>query len=167
MKLPAILLTCALTVFAAGEFSNRRAPGFSLPDSHFQQHDPQDYRGRVVIVDFIQTTCGACQHLTDMLLLLKAKYGDKLAIISITTLPDNFGTVDKFATERRIPWPVVFDSGQVMVSYLRMTPANAKVEFPHMFVIDRIGTIREDYDGSDAAGLTVAGISGEIDKLLK
>jgi peroxiredoxin len=167
MKLPAILLTCALTLFAAGEFSNRRAPGFSLPDSHFQQHDPQDYRGRVVIVDFIQTTCGACQHLTDMLLLLKAKYGDKLAIISITTLPDNFGTVEKFATDRKIPWPVVFDSGQVMMSYLRMTPANPKVEFPHMFVIDRIGTIREDYDGNDAAGLTVAGISGEIDKLLK
>jgi hypothetical protein len=28
-------------MFAAGEYSNRRAPGFSLADSHFQQHDTQ------------------------------------------------------------------------------------------------------------------------------
>ena len=67
-----------LTLFAAGEYSNRRAPGFSLADSHFQQHDPQDYRGKVLIVDFMQTTCPVCMHLTDTLLQVKAKYGDKI-----------------------------------------------------------------------------------------
>jgi peroxiredoxin len=165
MKLPVILLTCAVTVFAAGEYSNRRAPGFSLSDSHFQQHDPQDYRGRVLLVDFIQTTCGACQHLTDILLQVKTNYGDKIGIMSIMTLPDNYGTVDKFATERKIPWPMLFDSGQVMMSYLKVTPANPKVEFPHLFIIDKVGTIRNDYNGFD--DFTLAGLSAAIDKLLK
>ncbi len=165
MKLPVILLSCALTVFAAGEYSNRRAPGFSLSDSHFQQHDTQDYRGKVLLVDFIQTTCGVCQHLTDVLLQVKANYGDKIGIMSIMTLPDNFGTVEKFATERKIPWPMLFDSGQVMMSYLKVTPANPKVEFPHLFIIDKLGTIRDDYNGNDS--FTLAGISAVIDKLMK
>ena len=165
VKLPVILFICAITAFAAGEYSNRRAPGFSLSDSHFQQHDTQDYRGKVLLVDFIQTTCAVCQKLTDALLQVKADYGDKIGIMSITTLPDSFGTVDKFTAERRIPWPVLFDSGQVMMSYLRVTPANPKVEFPHLFIIDKIGTIRADYDGNDE--LTVASISAVIDKLMK
>ena len=120
MKLPVILLISAVAVFAAGEYSNRRAPGFSLSDSHFQQHDTQDYRGKVLLVDFIQTTCGICQHLTDVLLKVKTNYGDKIGIMSIMTLPDNYGTVDKFATEHKIPWPMLFDSGQVMMSYLKV-----------------------------------------------
>ena len=102
MNLLPLMLMAALTLFAAGEYSNRRAPGFSLADSHFQQHDPQDYRGKVLIVDFMQTTCAVCQRLTDTLVQVKAKYGDKIGIMSIMTLPDNFQTVDKFAAEHKI-----------------------------------------------------------------
>src|ERR1700722_7427971 len=163
MKVPAALLLGALTLFAAGDYSNRRAPGFSLSDSHFQQHDTQDYRGKVLIVEFMQTTCPVCQRLTDTLVQVKAKYGDKIGVMSVLTLPDNFQTVDKFAADRKIPWPMLFDSGQVMMSYLKVTPANPKVEFPHLFIVDREGTIRYDFEGGGGA----AEISAEIDKLLK
>jgi peroxiredoxin len=163
MKLLALVPIVCLTLFAAGEYSNRRAPGFSLADSHFQQHDPQDYRGKVLIVDFMQTTCTVCMRLADTLLQVKSKYGDRIAILSITTLPDNFQTADKFAAEHKIPWPVLFDSGQVMMSYLKATPANPTVHFPHLFIIDGNGTIRYDFEGGEEA----AAISAEIDKLLK
>ena len=166
MKLPALVLIAALSLFAAGEYSNRRAPGFSLQDSHFEQHDPADYRGKVLIVDFMQTTCPVCQRLTDTLLQINEKYGDRIAVLSILTLPDNFQTVDKFATGRKIPWPMLFDSGQVMMSYLKVTPSNPKVEFPHLFLIDGKGTIRNDFGADDEASLTVAVLSAEINKLL-
>ena len=45
----------AMSLEAAGELSNRRAPGFSLPDSNINYHDLGDYRGKVVLVDFIKT----------------------------------------------------------------------------------------------------------------
>ena len=45
---------------ADGELSNRRAPGFSLPDGNLKQHDLQDYRGRVVLVEFMQSQCPNC-----------------------------------------------------------------------------------------------------------
>lgn len=166
MKLAASLLIGALTLCAAGEYSNRRAPGFSLSDSHYQQHDTQDYRGKVLIIEFMQTTCPVCQRLTDTLVQIKAKYGDRIGIMSVLTLPDNFQTVDKFATDRKIPWPMLFDSGQVMMSYLKVTPANPKVEFPHLFLIDGKGTIRNDFAGTEDTVFTVAGLSAEIDKLL-
>jgi peroxiredoxin len=163
MKLPVLVLITALALVAAGEYSNRRAPGFSLADSHFQQHDPQDYKGKVLIVEFMQTTCPVCMRLTENLFQVKAKYGDKIAILSVTTLPDNYQTADKFAAEHKVPWPILFDSGQVMMSYLKVTPANPKVNFPHLFIIDGNGTIRYDFEGGEEA----EAISAQIDKLLK
>ena len=168
MKFFALFAVCALGLFAAGENSNRRAPGFSLMDSKFQQHDLQDYRGRVVVLDFMQTGCPECNELADTLIALKAKYGEKIAIISIVTLPDNFGEVDKFAERHKTTWPIVFDSGQVMMSYLQIKPTgNMNVKFPHIFVIDGAGKIRDDFDGTATALTKLQALSLEVDQALK
>lgn len=168
MKTAFLILTGAFALFAAGDYSNRRAPGFSLMDSHFEQHDIQDYRGKVVVIDFMQTTCPVCNTLADTLVEVSAKYGDKLAVLSIVTLPDNFAEADKFALRHKAGWPVLFDAGQVMMSYLKLQPnGNMNVHFPHLFIIDGAGTIRNDFDGSEDKALSAAGLSAEIDKLLK
>jgi peroxiredoxin len=167
-KISALILCGALALCAAGEYSNRRAPGFSLMDSHYQQHDMQDYRGKVVILDFMQTTCPVCNSLADQLVEIGAKYGDKVAILSIVTLPDNFVEADKFTTRHKAPWPVLFDAGQVMMSYLKLQPnGNMNVHFPHVFLVDGAGMIRNDFEGSEDKPLTTAELSAEIDKLLK
>jgi len=150
----------------AGEYSNRRAPGFSLADSRFRQHDTQDYRGKVLLIEVMLTTCPVCNQLADTLVQVKKKYGEKVAMISIVTLPDTFNEADKFAAWHGITWPIVFDSGQVIASYLQMTPSNPTVHFPHLFVIDATGMIRNDYGANDDASLTVASISAAIDPLL-
>lgn len=159
------LFATALTLTAAGQFSNRRAPGFSLADSHFRQHDPQDYRGKVLLVDIMQTSCGTCIKLVDVLSQLKAKYGEKLGIISVVTMPDNFSTAEAFIAAHKLTWPMVFDSGQMIASYLEVTPSNPQVHFPHLFVIDKNGIIKNDFDGTDDKFLTTEALSAEIDKL--
>jgi peroxiredoxin len=159
------LLAIPLTLTAAGQFSNRRAPGFSLTDSHYRQHDPQDYRGKVLLVDIMQTGCGTCIKLVDVLSQLKAKYGEKLGIISVVTMPDNFATAEAFIAAHKLAWPMVFDSGQMIASYLEVTPSNPQVHFPHLFVIDKNGMIRNDFDGTDDKLLTAEALSAEIDKL--
>jgi peroxiredoxin len=167
MKFIGLLLLGALTLVAAGDYSHRRAPGFSLADSHYQQHDPQDYRGKVLILDIMLTTCPVCTKLADTLVSVQKKYGDQVGIISIVTLPDNFQSADKFATDHKVSWPVVFDSGQVLMSYLRVTPMNPQVHFPHVFLIDKEGVIRNDFEGTDDQYLSLEGLSKEIDKLLQ
>jgi peroxiredoxin len=167
MRVIALVLAAALLLPAAGEYSNRRAPGFSLPDSKFHQHDTQDYRGKVLLIDIMLTTCPVCNQLADTLVQVKKKYGDKIAMISIVTLPDTFTEADKFAAGHSIAWPIVFDSGQVIASYMEMTPSNPTVHFPHLFVVDGVGTIRNDYGYTDDASLTLDALSAAIDPLLK
>ncbi len=75
------LLASAALLFASGELSGRRAPGFSLPDLHLQQRDLQDYRGKIVLLDVMQTTCPHCARLADILEKVHAKYGDKVAVL--------------------------------------------------------------------------------------
>jgi peroxiredoxin len=165
MKATIALLAAGALAWGAGDYSNRRAPGFSLADSHYQQHDPQDYRGKVLLIDIMITTCPNCMRLADVLVQVKAKYGDKIGILSVLTLPDDFQAADRFAAAHRITWPMVFDSGQMIASYLKVTPENPQVHFPHLFVIDGNGTIRNDFDGTEDKALTLEGLSAEIDKI--
>jgi peroxiredoxin len=132
-------------------------------DTHYQQHDPQDYHGKVILIDFMQTTCSTCNVLADTLVQVKNKYGDKIVILSIVTSPDTFDTVNQFAALHHAGWPILFDSGQVMMSYLRLTPSNLKVQFPHVFIVDGNGTIRDDFEGLEDP----AALSAQIDSLLK
>lgn len=171
MKVLAVLVA-ALFLFSglgtsAGKYSDRRAPGFSLADLTMQQHDPQDYRGKVLLIDVMTTTCAECQKLTKTLRQLEAKHGSKLAVISIVTMPDTADTVKRFIKDYSIDWPIVFDCGQVIASYLKVTPANPSVHFPHLFLVDPAGVIRADYGDSDASALTVDSLSAEISKHLK
>jgi peroxiredoxin len=167
MRSYVLTLVGAVVLLAAGDYSNRRAPGFSLADSHYQQHDPQDYRGKVLIVDIMSTQCMTCLKLAEMLVAVKAKFGDRIGILSVVTLPDNQGTADRFAKDYKVTWPIVFDSGQMITSYLRVTPTNPQVHFPHLFLIDGEGMIRNDFDGTEDKLMSVESLSAEVEKLLK
>jgi thiol-disulfide isomerase/thioredoxin len=162
-----VLLVTGL--FGAGELSNRRAPGFSLPDLHGTQHDPQDDRGKVVIVEIMQTTCPHCQKFTSILEQAKAKYKDQISIYSIVTLPDTVQMVQKYIVDYKVTGPILLDSGQVMASYMKVTPSNPNISFPHFFLIDRNGVIKNDYGyGTATANVfeTTGPLFAEIDKLL-
>lgn len=170
MKILILMALSAVCILAdpAGAHSNRRAPGFSLMDSKLEQHDLQDYRGKVVLIDFMQTACPECNELADVLAAVKQKYGDRIAILSIVTLPDNFAEADKFSARHKATWPILFDSGQVMMSYLQLKPTgNMNVQFPHVFIVDGTGRIRDDFDGTAKALMTAQGLSLQIDSLLK
>jgi peroxiredoxin len=162
------LLVSAALLFASGELSGRRAPGFSLPDLHGQQHDLQDYHGKVVLLDIIQTTCPHCQALADVLGKVESKYGEKVAILSITIPPDNQKAVAQFVAAHSVAYPVLFDCGQVSASYLKATPQNPKVNVPHLFLIDGQGTIRNDfgYEFNTRNIFEGDGLDLEIDRLL-
>ena len=162
------LLASAALLFASGELSGRRAPGFSLPDLHGQQHDLQDYRGKIVIVDIIQTTCPHCQRLADVLEKVVAKYGGKVAVLTFAIPRDTTATVARFVAEHNVTTPVLFDSGQASASYLKVTPQNPTVNVPHLFLIDGQGTIRNDfgYDFDTRNIFEGDGLDLEIDRLL-
>jgi len=144
MRIAIAALLCASALLAA-DFS-RRAPGFSLPDAKTQQHDLADYRGKVVILDFIQTTCPHCNAFTSVLNEVQQKYGDRVAIVSVVNPPDDQNKVNSFIASHHITYPILFDCGQVAYSYLR----SASFDIPHVYLIDGNGGIREDFGYTDA-----------------
>jgi thiol-disulfide isomerase/thioredoxin len=164
-----LIALLATALFGAGELSNRRAPGFSLMDLRSVQHDPQDDRGKVVIVEFMQTTCPHCQKFTGVLEQAKAKYKDQISIYSIVTNPDSGQTMQKYIVDYKLTSPILWDSGQVMASYMKLSPSNPTMSFPHFFLIDRNGMIKNDYGyGTATANVfeTTGPLFAEIDKLL-
>ena len=56
-----LAVSCGLLLGASGELSDRRAPGFALPDPAYQHYyDLQDYAGKVVLIDIMSTRCPHC-----------------------------------------------------------------------------------------------------------
>jgi peroxiredoxin len=162
------LLASAALLFASGELSGRRAPGFSLPDLHGQQRDLQDYRGKIVLVDIIQTNCPHCQQLADVLEKVAAKYGGKVAVLTFAIPRDTPATVAHFVAEHKVTTPVLFDCGQASAAYLKATPQNPTVNVPHLFLIDGQGMIRNDfgYEFDTRNIFEGDGLDLEIDRLL-
>jgi peroxiredoxin len=141
-----LLVLCAASVlFAAGPLSNRRAPGFSLMDTTGKQHDLADYRGKLVLVEIMQTKCPHCRSFSKILDVAKAKYGDRIAILSVVNPPDTPDTVAKYLAEMKPSSPLLFDCGQMAISYVKATPQNPSIELPHLFFVDASGWIVDDY----------------------
>ena len=163
------ILLLAVTGWSAGSLSNRRAPGFSLPDLSLQQHDLYKYRGKVVILNVMKTDCPHCVSFSKNLARVEDKYEHRIKVIDIVIPPDNQSTVQKYLISNGFSQLVLFDCGQVAASYLKITPRNPKFDTPHFFVIDQQGWIQEDY-GYNALNNSIfqgQGLDKIIDKYLE
>ena len=145
MRVFFFVLAFAASLTASGELSGRRAPGFSLIDANFKQHDPQDYRGKILLVELMQTRCPHCAEFSAILEEAVAKYKGQVAAVSIVNPPDTTATVKQYIAEHKITIPVLFDCGQVAGSYMTGYPQNRDFNVPHLFVIDAQGMIHNDF----------------------
>ena len=165
MRTILVTLLCSLTLAAAG--GPRRAPGFDLPDLKGEFHDLADYRGKVLVLEFLKTDCPHCATFADVLAQLQPRYGDKVAVLAVANInTDSPQNIYQYMTGHKLTYPVALDQGQMMYSYLR-TPQGANL--PHVYVIDANGYIHVDYEYS---GLTRDVFEGkalfsDIDRLLK
>jgi thiol-disulfide isomerase/thioredoxin len=169
-RLSCSVLLAAALLSASGELSNRRAPSFALPSldyTHF--YDILDYRGKVLVIDIMSTTCPHCQLLSTTLEKVAQKYGDKVAVLSVVLPPDNQSTVERYKSVNHITVPIAADMGQMTISYLQAKPGQSHIDVPHIFVIDKQGMIRNDfaYSEKDKSVFEGPGLFPEIDKLLK
>ncbi len=163
-----LALCAASLLVAAGPLSNRRAPGFSLMDSSGKQFDLQAYRGKIVLVDIMQTNCPHCRAFARILDRVTAKYGDRVMVLSVVNPPDSPAIVGLFLKEMKPAFPVLFDCGQMAISYLKVTPQNPSVDVPHLFIIDGNGWIVNDYGYAEATKSIFEGqaLFTELDRLL-
>jgi peroxiredoxin len=168
MRKFALLFLAGVTVLSlplsAQRLSGRRAPSFSLPDSGFTQHDILDYRGKWLLVDFMCSDCPHCKALTKLLEAKKPAWGSRVAVLSIViSPPDNQATVAKYITETKITGAIVFDSGQVALSFFKATPAQPAFDTPHLFAVNPQGMIVRDWTQTQVED---AGFPAELEAVI-
>jgi len=164
MRTILITLLCSLALAAAE--GPRRAPGFALPDLKLQFHDLADYRGKVLVLEFLKTDCPHCAAFAEVLAQIQPKYGDKVAVLAVANIKtDSAQNIAQYIAGHKLTYPVALDEGQMMFSYVR-TP---KGDLPHVYVIDARGYIRADYEYGLLTRDVFEGkaLFTDIDRLLK
>src|SRR5579884_3875306 len=131
----ASILALLLTTLCVGADTPRRAPSFTLPDSHSRYYDILDYRGKPHIIEMMSTRCAHCRELAVTLEKVTSRYGDRISILSVVLPPDNQTTVGEFIRTYGVTHPILFDCSQMTASYFRATPENAHIDVPHLFFI--------------------------------
>jgi glutaredoxin len=98
----------------------------------------------------MKTDCPHCKALSKTLTEVKSRYGGKVEILSVVIPPENTNTVNKYIAENGITFPILFDSGQVAVTFFQVTPQRPGFDTPHWFAVDPGGTIVRDWGQSSA-----------------
>ena len=148
----------------AQSLSNRRAPSFSLPDSNLKQQDILDYRGKWLLLEFIQTDCASCKDIGKKLDAVRKKFPGRVEMLSVVlTPPATQQTVAQYVTETKITSPVLFDYGTVALSYFRPTPQNPNFDAPHVFAINPEGNIVNDWS---QGAMVQPGFITDLEKLI-
>lgn len=152
----------------AGPLAGRRVPSFALPDATLKLHDVLDYRGKPLLIDIMQTTCGHCRSMAPNIERVRTKYAGRIGVLSIVVPPDTQATVAQFVAKFRVGFPVLFDCGQTTAAILNVTPQNPKIDLPQLVLVDPKGIIREDWTWTESTKsiLEGPGVDAAIDKLL-
>ena len=161
MKKLLTVLLCAAALLPAQ--APTRAPGFCLMDTNAQWRDLADYRGKIVVIEFMQTTCPHCMDFTKVLSGVVKKYGDKVQVFSVAMPNDTMPGLIQFVKGHSLAWPHLYDMGQMAFSYMRQP----SISFPTVYLIDGNGMIVNHWEYGALTKPVFEGdqLSREIDKI--
>lgn len=171
MRTAVLALLCsaaALTVTAAEPA--KPSPPLTIQRPGAQPIELSQYKGKVVLLVFILTTCPHCQQLTRELSPIAEEYSARG--VQVVECAFNQGAeqlVPGFVQMLHPPFPVGWADNATVMGYVGRNVMDATPFYvPHVVFLDRQGLIQGDYAGeSDFMKTPAASIRGELDKLLK
>jgi peroxiredoxin len=152
-RLACILVTSLLLALAstgtAQQSTGRRqrqAPDFTLNDWQGKKVPMSDFRGKVVLLQFFQSACSACQLEAPFLEHLYGEYQNKgMVVVGISHDAGGAEAVKRFASEFGITYPLLIGDLEVAVRYIGITPQHSTFAVPRYFLIDGKGTIVREF----------------------
>jgi len=137
-------LALAATLVAAAQEPPivRPSPEFKIRFVDGSQNTLSSYRGKVVALLFVHTTCPHCQHASEVFSRLFTEYGSRgFQPIDVAFNPMANLSVRDFIKDHNINYPVGFDSPENVMGYLGFSLMDRYV-VPQVVWIDRKGNIR-------------------------
>jgi peroxiredoxin len=113
------------------------APAFDLPDANGGSKSLDDYKGKVVMLNFWATWCGPCKKEIPDFIELQDEYRDQgFEIVGLSLdQPGQEDMVKRFVKENNMNYDVLFDNGAVAQAY------GGVRSIPTTFLINRDGEI--------------------------
>jgi len=125
----------------------RAAPDLAIPLPNGKQVKISDYRGKVLCLVFILTTCPHCQRTTQLLEGIYKDLAPKGFEVLEAALNDN-PDVPSFVSNFKVPWPVGTGGVMTAIDFIQL-PKDKRPLVPFVVFIDRHGMIRAQYTGAD------------------
>ena len=124
-----------------------KAPNLSLVDVDGKAFNLTDYRGKVVLIDFMALTCDPCKVLAHDIKTLQDKHIKGLIILSVDIQPkfDRVSDLRAYASSNNYTWRFAMDrdDGRALLAY-------SVSEIPKVIIVDREGYVT--YDDKGAVG---------------
>ena len=165
-----ILLSAASALTARAADPPRPSPPLAIERVGAPTVDVSQYRGKVVALAFISTTCPHCQDLTRLLGPLSREYALRgVQVLECAFNDEARQSMAEFVQQFQPPFPVGWASRAAVMGYLQRSILDTRPMYvPHMVVLDRRGIIRADYPGEgDFFKDPATNIRAELEKLLK
>ena len=142
MKTVSVAVGCvslfSTLLFAAGPV--RKAPELAFTVPGQGQKLLSEYRGKVVALEFIFTTCPHCQAASKVMTKLQSQYGPRgLQVIDVAVNPNADLLVENFSKDFQVNFPVGWTPSNEMVSFMGFSDGRYVV--PQLVLIDRKGYI--------------------------
>lgn len=139
-----IFLICLLSpviVFAQAN-KEEKIPSIILKDLNGKTVNLDDFKGKVILLNFWATWCPPCRAEIPELTKWQKEYENQgLQIIGITYPPTNRKTVRNFVRQNEINYPVLFGSKKTKELFTTTDT------MPFSVVIDRDGQIKDRIEG--------------------
>src|SRR6476620_4368951 len=149
------LLACATLATLTGAEVPRTAPEFSIKMPQGGQTLLSQYRGKVVVCEFLYTTCPHCQHASQLMSRLQTEYGPKgFQAVGVAFNDMSHMLVPDFVRDYKVNYPVGYSSREAVYGFLQGDSCQA-IHVPQLVYIDRKGVIRHQSlpqnDGTSAS----------------
>jgi thiol-disulfide isomerase/thioredoxin len=162
-------VVAGFSLLAADAGSLRKAPDFTfnLPGKGPQQLS--DYRGKVVALEFIFTTCPHCQAASKVMTKFQEEFGARgFQAIDVAVNANADLLVENFARDYKVGFPVGWVPQEHMTAFMGFTDGRFVV--PQLALIDRKGVIHYQTpakeDDSWDKQMTEEAIRAHIEELL-
>ena len=149
-----LAVSLAICLAAAAGWA-RKAPDFSLPDSNGKQIRLADHRGKLVVLEFLQTGCPSCQSAGRVLQKLYSENQKrnlpKLMVIGISHDRRGMPAIRQYIQQHGLSYPVVLGDLMVAVNYLGITPRKPQFHVPVFFFVGPDGQLLEERNSNRIA----------------
>lgn len=139
---------CAMAAPTGGPVP-RPAPEYVIKLTTGKQILLSSYRGKVVALLFVMTTCPHCQITCQLMDKLGKEYGPRgFQPVAVAFNDMAMMLVPDFASHLKLEFPVGYDSRDPVFNFIERSP-NLRSYVPMLVFIDRNGVIRAQHLGDD------------------